>query len=454
MNTQSWFNTERVSQPGSVILTEWRAQRQAARMQNSTPVSEILPGTEMYEMLTGMSTSGAGVPVTDQTAVAHAAVYACTSLIGGAVASMPFHIFKRDGESRSRYDTDLWYLFNEQPWPNWTAASAWNWVTRSIGLHGDGFWRIRRVSPYSNAIEGFEPWHPNRTTVRREKGRNIYTHVDEEGVMVTLDQDDVLHFPGDGFDGVRSQTPLRSYLRNAVGIALAADTFAGAFFRNGARPDFALKTKGGLNKDQRDNLLASWAARHSGPGNAHLPAVLTGGLEVERLSLNAEDSQLLATRRFQVEEIARAYGVPPHMIGHTEKATSWGTGVEQMSIGFVRYTLTRYLDTMRQEVNRKVWPKSRLFFAEHNKDALLEGDSKAQGEYLSKAVGGPGQQGWMKVNEVRRLKNLPPVPGGDQLVWAGAAATPSAGRKPDEEEPQTGEKPEGNHESTDQTAGE
>lgn len=415
----TWYNADRVGQPGSSILTAWKADREAQRASNAaTPVSEITPGTEMFNILTGYAPGGAGMPVNEHTAMTTSAVYASVGLIGGAIAALPFHIFKRVPEGRERYDSDLWYLFNEQPWENWTAASAWSWVAQSIALRGDGFWRIHRVTPYSNQIQGFEPLHPGCCTPRRESGRTVYLVVEEDGTMVTVDQADMLHFPGIGFDGLKSLTPIRSALRNGAGIALAADEFAGAFFKNGARPDFALKTEKSLTKDQAELLRTTWMSRHQGPTNSHLPAILTGGLGVEKLTMSAEDAQLLATRKFQVEDIARIFGVPPHMIGYTEKSTSWGTGVEQMSIGFVRYTLRRYLDSIRQEVNRKVWPKSRQYFAEHNTDALLEGDAKAQAEFLSKALGGPGAQGYMTVNEVRRLKNLPPIEGGDKLVWA------------------------------------
>lgn len=424
--TNTWYNKERVGQSGSVILNAWRAGREQERVQAAS-ISSAVPGTEMYDVLTGgFSAVGAGMAVTEQSAMSVSAVYASVGLIGGAIAALPFHIYKRSKDGRERYDSDLWYLFNEQPWDNWTAASAWSWVAQSIALRGDGYWRIRRVSPYSNQIQGFEPLHPGKVMPRREKGRNVYLVINEDGVLETVDQDDMLHFPGIGFDGLSSMTPIKAALRHGAGIALAADEFAGAFFKNGARPDFALSTEKALTKDQVESLRATWASRHQGVGNAHLPAVLQGGLKVEPLTMKAEDAQLLATRKFQVEDVARIFGVPPHMIGFTEKTTSWGSGVEQMSIGFVRYTLRRYLDSMRQEVNRKVWPKSRLFFAEHNTDALLEGDAKAQAEFLSKALGGPGTQGWMTINEVRRLKNLPPIEGGNELIFSGAAAAADA----------------------------
>lgn len=410
----------------SGVLTHWINSRpgaaQRAGVQAATPISEIVPGTEMYDVLTGAAMAGgAGVAVTERTAMASSAVYASVGLIGGAVAALPLHIYKRLDDGRERHDTDLWWLLNEEPWPTWTAASAWSWAAQSIALRGDGFWRIHRVTPWTNAIQGFEPLHPGAVDVRRVKGRNVYSYADDDGEIVTVDQDDMLHFPGLGFDGMRSLTPIRAALRSGAGIALAADEYASSFFRNGARHDFALATDSVLTREQAQQIRAVWAERHQGLSNAHNVAVLHSGLKVQQLSMTAEDNQLLQTRKFQVEDIARAFGVPPHMIGYTEKTTSWGGGVEQMSIGFVRYTLRRYLDWIVQEVNRKLWPRSRQIFAEHNTDALQEGDAKSQAEYLSKALGGPGTQGWMRVNEVRRLKNLPPVPGGDKLVFSGGA---------------------------------
>lgn len=390
--------------------------------QGAARISEIVPAAEMYDVITGAVGGGAGVPVTERTAMATSAVYASVGLLGGAVASLPFHIYRRSERGRERIDSDLWWLFNESPWGTWTAASAWSWVVQSIGLRGDGFQRIHRVTPYTNAIQGFEPLHPAAVNVRRVKGRNVYAYTDDDGQLHTVDQDDILHFPGIGFDGVRSITPLRAALRAGAGIAIAADEYAGAFFRNGARADYALQTDKAMSAEQAQQVRESWADKHRGLTNAHNVAILHSGLKVQQLTMTAEDSQLLGTRQFQVADIARIFGVPPHMIGHTEKSTSWGSGVEQMSIGFVRYTLQRYLDAIRQEINRKVWPRSRQVYAEHSTEALLEGDAKAQAEYFSKALGGPCSQGWMVVNEVRQLKNLPPVPEGDTLIRAGVPA--------------------------------
>ena len=152
--TSTWYNTERVSQPGSVILNEWRSAREAERRSpqaagKTVPISETVPGTDMYEILTGAMPGGSGMPLSEHTAMAVGAVYACVALIGGALAALPFHLYKRSSDGRERYNHDLWWLFNESPWTNWTAASAWQFTAQSIGLKGDAFWRIHRSNRYS-----------------------------------------------------------------------------------------------------------------------------------------------------------------------------------------------------------------------------------------------------------------------------------------------------------------
>lgn len=385
-------------------------------------LSEGRSGTELYELLTGQAEANvAGIPVTERSAMLVSAVFASVGLIGGSIAAIPFHLYKRqpEGDGRDRYDSPLWWLFNESPWPSWTAASAWSFVGQSIGLKGDAFWRIHRgVGVRMAEIRGFEPLHPDDVFVQRVSGRNVYTYVDEQGAIQTVDQDDMLHFPGLGYNGLRSITPIQASLRAPVGIALAADSYAGAFFRNGARPDFALATEGKLGDDQVKLLRQTWEQRHQGPSNAHLPAILTGGLKVQQLTLSAEDAQLLLTRKFQVEDIARIFGVPPHMIGAGDKPAAL-RNLEELARSYVKFTLRRYLDAIQQEINRKVWPRSLRVFGEFNADALMDGDSTAQAGYFSKALGGPGSQGWMTINEVRRLKNLKPIEGGDALIFAG-----------------------------------
>jgi len=407
-------------------------QSEFAQIKNAAiPLSAGVNGSTLYDWLTN-GISSAGKAVNEHTAMCVTAVYSCVRLIGSAIAGLPLHIYRRTSDGRERVDHDLWWLLNEQPHPTYSAAVFWEYLAMSILLHGDAFARILRASPLSPNITGFEALHPQVVNVQRVDGRLKYIiyyrpelNKDGKTLVEVLDQDDMLHIPGVGFDGLRSMSPLRYSLKTSVGIALAADEWSASFFANGARPDFALTTPNKLEEESANLLRKTWAERHGGSANAHLPAILTGGLDIKQLTLSAADAQLIATREFQIEDIARAYGVPPHMIGHTDKATSWGTGIENMGIGFVKYTLRPYLNKIEQEFNRKCFKTSRTF-VEFNVDGLMEGDSKAQAEYFGKALGGPGAQGWMSVNEVRKLKNLKPLPEFDKVAVA-TQAKPTQG---------------------------
>lgn len=398
-----------------------REQSRLSVTNNARPISTASSGTYLYEILTGGNE--AGVTVNERTAMCVSAVSACVSLIGGAIASMPFHIYKRDDQGNSRrVDSELWWLFNESPFTTWLASSAWEFAIMSVLLQGDGFMRIHRASAYSPKIIGFEPIHPQCVEVTRANGRNIYrvNYVDQPAKI--LDQDDMLHFPGIGYDGIRSLTPIQSFLKTPAGIALAADSFASSFFKNGARPDFAITTPGNLKDDAVNQLRETWASRHQGVSNAHLPAILTGGMDVKSLTMTSEDAQLLATRQFQVEDVCRSFGVPPFMIGHSEKTTSWGSGVEQMSIGFIKYTLQRHLTRIEQEINRKCWPVSRLAFGKFDTAGLERGDIKTRNEAYRIALGRAGEPGWLSVNDIRKAENLMPIDGEDELNKGNANA--------------------------------
>lgn len=402
------------------------AKGTGAPIENQMLLSDGTRGSELYSLLTGNGVET--MAISERSALSTSAVYASVGLIGGAVASMPFHLYKRSSDGRERYQSDLWWLFNESPNPAWTSASAWQYTLQSILLKGDSFWIIQRASRLSPKIVGFLPVHPDFVHVQQDvDGRNTYT-VARDGESKAYEQDDILHFPGLGFNGLRSITPISYALRYAAGTTLAADQYAGNFFKGGARPDHAIEVPAEvrMTPEQREQLRTTWARQRSGYQDSGATPVLTSGMKVVPLTLNAEDAQLLETRQYGVEEIARIFGVPPHMIGKTDASTSWGSGIEQMSIGFVRYTLRRHLDAIQQEINRKLWPRSLQIFGEFNADALLDGDSKAQAEYFAKALGGPGAQGWMTINEVRKLKNMPAIDGGDQIIKAGAPAPQGA----------------------------
>jgi HK97 family phage portal protein len=347
--------------------------------------------------------------VSEKSARAVAAVTACVNLIGGAIAALPLHTYRRVGEDREAYKTDLWWLLNERPYEGWTAAAMWEYLASARLFHGDAFARIHRVSKFNPAPAGFEPLHPDRVRVRKEpSGLLVYDVAPEKvgQVAVTVEGPDMLHVPGPGFDGMRSLSQLQFALRNAAGIALAADGQAATFISDGVRPDFAIEIPGTLKPEQAETFRKTFRDRNSGQSSSRVPVVLQGGMKLHQLTLSSEDAQLMETRGFQIEEICRVFGVPPFMIGHTDKTTSWGTGIEQMSIGFVKFTLGRHLAAIEQELNFKLFKTSRNF-CEFVTAGLERGDLKGRYESYRIALGRAGEPGWMTASEIRRMENLP-----------------------------------------------
>lgn len=406
----AWYDAERVKQPGSVILQRWVEERGAgpriAAENHTTNQLTLQEIAKLYDI----PTNSTGMPtVTESSAMRLSAVYACVALIAGCIASLPLPVYRRDGESRETADHPYWWLLNESPSGEMSAAAFWEYVVTAMLLYGDGFARIKRPSFSSPTVTGLVALHPERVEpYRDDSGEVRYRITTDKGTRYVLNAADVLHFPTVGFDGLTSIPPMRYAARGAVQLGLAAEQFSVNFFANGARPDFALTTPAALKKDQIDVLRQAWVQRYGGVTNSHLPAVLTGGMDVKQLTMKAEDAQLIATRGFQIEDIARIFGVPPFMIGHNEKTTSWGSGVEAMGIGFVKYTLQRHLVKIEQELNRKFWPSRERYFVEFNTAGLERGDYKTRMEGYRVALGRAGEESWLDVNEIRKFENLPP----------------------------------------------
>lgn len=388
--------------------------RRKPLVQNSTSTNLSMGGFNEF-VTGGMST--AGVYLNERTALTISAVFACIQLIAGAVSSLPLPVYRVGvNGDRERVQHDNWWFVNQQASPVYTSSAFWSYIILSKCLHGDGFARIHRVTPYTDDVKMLEPLHPLNVQVclnPNDTSRRLYVVTNNlTGITETLDQDDMLHFSGLGFNGLRSISPLRYSLKFAGGIALAADNFSADFFGEGNKPEFVIKTQDAkLNEDQKTTIQSAWADLIA--GNRRKPGVLGKGMEIQELTLSAEDAQLIATRQFQVEDIARAFGVPPFMIGHTTNTTSWGSGVEQMGIGFVKYTLSRHLVGIEQECNHKLF--ERPFFCEFMTAGLERGDTIGRFNAYRVALGRAGEPGFMTVNEVRKAENLPPVTDGDTL---------------------------------------
>lgn len=393
-------------------MSIWSRFRSMFGAQASIDSSQVRRGDRVWDAFTG----GAGAAPSEQMAMQVTAFWACVSLISGAIASLPMHVYRRSdqGDLERDLNNPLWWILNEEFAPRWPASAGWNFIAASRVVHGDGFAEILRGA--GGRIAGLVPLHPNRVRViATPDGQRLVYEIrpdptierPDAGVMKirVLDQDDVLHVPGFGFNGLRGMSALRYSLRNSTSLALNAQTFSESFLKNMARADYALRTEKGLTDDQFARLQEQ-LAEHQGPMRAGKPMILEGGLDIKTLTMPMEDMQLLETRKFQVEEIARALGVQPFMIGHTEKTSSWGSGIEAMGAGFVRYTLREHLNAFQNEINRKFFRTAR-FVAEFDTAELERGDTAAMFGAVRSALGRAGEPAFMTIEEGRQMLRLP-----------------------------------------------
>lgn len=389
-------------------------------LRNAWDSSQIKYGSPAWEGMFGVPSKLA--PLNETSALTISSIYGCVFLIAGAVSSIPVNVLRRnDGGFREEiWGDDLWWVMNEQMSARWSAAVAWEFLTSSLLLHGNAYAEIVRGR---DALPiGLKPVHPDRVEVyvNGDTDRLVYAishdpnSIAPKGTRKVLDQDDVIHVAGLGFDGIKGLSPLRYALRMTGAVANETQNYAANFFANAARPDYALTAEKPMTTDQVNELRDQIAEKHQGGMNSHKPMVLHGGMDIKTISMPVKDLQMLELRQFQVEEIARVFGVPPFMIGHNEKTTSWGSGVEAMGIGFVRYTLRPYLNKIENELNRKLIRNGPRLLAFDTSD-LERADMKTFIEGLRSGVGRAGEKPLMSQNEARKKMNLKPIATGDDM---------------------------------------
>lgn len=403
------------------------------------PLASITAGSDAWHQLFGPNGLG-GLPyMSEYAALTVSAIYACVSLIAGAIATLPLKIYARspDGELDELPSDDLWWMLNEQMLPRWSAADGWEFMGQAKLVRGDGFGKILRDP--NGKILGVEPLHYDRVTpIPVPDGRRLIYVIAADPTIPApanreaqvLDQDDVLHFAGFGFNGVRGLSPLRHHLRLTGAVANAAQEYSARFFANGARPDYALLTEQNLAPAKVDEIRGMIEDRHKGPANAHRPMILTNGLKPESLALPADEMQLIATRKFQIEEICRVYGVPPFMVGHTENTAWVGTGIAAFGAVFVRYALRQHTNKIAGEINRKFFPRSSRKVVAFDTTDLEQADFKSLIEAFRAALGRAGEMPILTTEEIRGLLKLPRKPKFGSLERNPGNASPSAPAEP------------------------
>jgi len=265
-------------------------------------------------------------------------------------------------------------------------------------------------------VISLEPLRTDRVQVDlQQDGSRTFTYV-FNGQTTVYPEEDILHLKGFSFDG-RTGISAIAAGRHSMGTALGAERVAGTIFKNGMRPSGYFKIPQFLSKEQRAKAR-QYVETFTGSENTGKVPMFEGGWEFMPLTLPPEDAQLLETRRFNVEQICRWFGVPPVLIGHTDKTTTWGTGLEQINLGFLQYTLRSHL----KEIEQALWMKclspqdQNRFFVEFVVEGLLRADSAGRAAYYHSMI----TDAVMTPNEVRKLENLPTLPGGDQLFIQGA----------------------------------
>lgn len=368
------------------------------------PVTDSTSGSA-YRFLFGGST--AGKPVNERSAMQMTAVYACVRILSESIAGLPLHLYRYtdSGGKEKAVDNPLYFLLHDEPNPEMTSFVFRETLMTHLLLWGNAYSQIIRNG--KGEVIALYPLMPNRMTVDRDnKGRLYYQYwrgKDEAKLsrdnIVILQPSDVLHIPGLGFDGLVGYSPI-AMAKNAVGMAIACEEYGAKFFANGATPGGILEHPG-IVKDPA-KVRESWNAVYQGSGNAHRIAVLEEGMKYTPIGISPEQAQFLETRKFQINEIARIFRVPPHMVGDLEKSSF--SNIEQQSLEFVKYTLEPWLVRWEQAMVRSLLSKSEKeqYFIKFNVDGLLRGDYESRMNGYATAR----QNGWMSANDIRQLENL------------------------------------------------
>ncbi len=409
-----------------------------------------------YRFFTGSSTAGKNV--TERSAMQMTAVYSCVRVLSEAVAGLPLHLYKyrSDGGKEKAIDKPLYFLLHDEPNPEMTSFVFRETLMTHLLLWGNAYAQVIRNG--KGEVVALYPLMPNRMSVDRdENGRLYYKYYrgSDEAIRnkeyeVILSPYDVLHIPGLGFDGLVGYSPI-AMAKNAIGLAIATEEYGAKFFANGAAPSGVLEHPGTLKNP--DKVRESWNATFGGSQNANKVAVLEEGMKYTPISISPEQAQFLETRKFQLNEIARIFRVPPHMVGDLEKSSF--SNIEQQSLEFVKYTLEPWLVRWEQSMVRSLLTPSEKqeYFIKFNVDGLLRGD------YASRMSGyaTARQNGWMSANDIRELENLDRIPaedGGDlylingnmtKLADAGIFAAASGKEDNSDEEVLEMEEPSGNN---------
>ena len=356
--------------------------------------------------------------VTPATAQGVSAVYACVQAIAETTASLPLILFKRNGDDRERAsDHPLYRVLHDQFNPEMTALEGREYLQASVLLKGNGFAKIVRGA--DGQVRELWPLNPDNVTVQRTSSGLVYDYT-KDGVLTRLLAHEVLHLRHRlGDDGVMGVSPIAA-ARGVVELAQAENEHGRNTFTNGAKLLGVLKFPGRLKPEQRQAIATSWSSQHAGGSNSGRTAILEEGVDFQALSMTLEDATWIEARQFSVEEVARLFRVPPTVIGDLRNG-NYSNSVE-MARQFVTQTLRRHLVAWEQAIAAKCLTDAgrRMYFAEHQVEGLLRGDSANRAAFYSSGI----SDGWLMRSEARKLENLSAIDGIDDAPTTTATAAP------------------------------
>lgn len=380
--------------------------------------------------LTGRGTS-AGVTVTPERALQVAAVFSSVRLLAETGSMLPVGMYQRSGNARSRVDDHpLAPLLTYQANPGLPSGEFWAQILGWMLVRGNAAAYVERsngglpVGLWPIAWPNVEPRRVKTTgelVYKVTPDEEEWAPVREDGGLVRAEN--LLHFRSFGVGGMEGLSPI-GMARQSVGTGYAANAYIGGFFARDASPGGVVSVPGKLDDDQYERLTRQWKDLHEGFDKSHQLAVMEAGAKWEKTTLSPADAQFLEVYKLTRAEIAGIFGVPPHMIGDVERSTSWGSGIEQQSLGYVIYSLMPWLTRLERTAGRLLGDPS--LYLKFNPDALLRGDTTQRYTAYSQAR----QWGWMSVNDIRAKEDEPPIDGGDDYIVplnmspAGQAAPP------------------------------
>ena len=348
--------------------------------------------------------------INDERSLQISTVFACVRLISSVTACLPLDVFETKGDDRSKVglDNPLARLLRYSPNQFMTAFDFRVAMTMQLCYYGNAYALIERNSV--GDIVSLVPLLSVNMDVRLEGKRVVYRYR-RDSEYADFKKTEIFHLKGFGFNGLVGLSPI-AFGAKTAGVAVAMEDQQRDFYANGAKSPQILMTGDGkvLNKEQRAQLEENFKEISGGAVRKRL-WILEGGFTTQAIGVSPQDAETMAARKFQVSELARFFGVPPHLVGDVEKSTSWGSGIEQQNLGFLQYTLDPYLEIWETSILRWLVKPSDVgrIHAEHNRAGLLSGDSTARANYMKTQV----DTGLLTINEGRRIDNRPPLPGGD-----------------------------------------